>query len=67
MQYQGRIDLWVKKEDRDIWDSIADRPAWLHAHLNGECSVESIVQLADELHKIDSDFVSGEDLRKEEQ
>lgn len=66
MQYNGRVHVWVKKEDRDLWNAIVDKPAWLHAHLNGECSIESIVELADELHQIDPAFVSGEQLRKEQ-
>lgn len=29
-----RVDIWIRKEDWQKWQSIKDKPEWLHEHLN---------------------------------
>lgn len=28
--------IWVRAEDDEKWQAIADKPAWLHEHLSGD-------------------------------
>lgn len=30
-----RVTIWIRNDDYDKWLAIADKPAWLHEHLNG--------------------------------
>jgi hypothetical protein len=34
-----KVTIWIKNEDMDKWNDIADRPAWLHKHLQGQFNV----------------------------
>lgn len=34
MKYDGRVNIYIKKEDRAKWDAIGNVPEWLHEHLN---------------------------------
>lgn len=36
MAYDGKVTIWIQKEDREKWDAIQDKPKWLHEHLNPE-------------------------------
>lgn len=29
-----RVDIWIRKEDWQKWQSIKNKPEWLHEHLN---------------------------------
>lgn len=31
-----RRDIWVRKEDVEVFDAIADKPAWLHSAIHNE-------------------------------
>lgn len=33
MAYNGRVDIWIKQEDRAKWDAIVNKPKWLHRSL----------------------------------
>jgi hypothetical protein len=28
-----KVTIWIRKEDEDKWNAIADKPEWLHEHL----------------------------------
>ena len=28
-----KVTIWIKNEDLDKWNAIADRPAWIHENL----------------------------------
>jgi hypothetical protein len=41
-----KVTIWIRNEDLPKWESIADRPEWLHSHLQvpykiGVMSLES--------------------------
>lgn len=34
--YDGKVTVWVRRDDRALWESIDDRPQWIHDHLRDE-------------------------------
>ena len=34
--YDGKVTVWVRRDDRSLWESIDDRPQWIHDHLRDE-------------------------------
>ena len=34
MSYDGRTHVWIRKEDKELWEAIEDKAQWLHDKLN---------------------------------
>ena len=43
-----KVTIWIRKEDYDKWQAIADKPAWLHKHLNNP-----LIKMAYETERLD--------------
>lgn len=51
-----RVNIWIRKEDEQKWDAIADKPAWLHCVLNGHVlPVELVTQFIKESGALESE------------
>ena len=42
-----RVNIYIRKEDEDKWNAIANKPEWLHEHLNGLTNIKGAIALED--------------------
>ena len=35
-KYDGRVQVWIRQDDRKVWDALENKSEWLHEHLNGK-------------------------------
>lgn len=38
------VHIWIRKEDEAKWKAIANKPEWLHEHLNSEQAVIDLLK-----------------------
>lgn len=38
------VHIWIKKDDWDKWQAIADKPEWLHEHLNADLAMKLLIE-----------------------
>lgn len=51
-----RAHIWIRKEDESAWNTIKDRPEWLHAMLNNQVTpIASVIRLIKESGALETD------------
>jgi hypothetical protein len=50
-----RVNIYIRNDDAPKWDSIADKPAWIHDHLNGKLCDHNLQAQVDKFKKIYND------------